>query len=286
MLIISLTMSWMIFLTGQVTPGNPGMNESVMKAYHLRMDGKVDQAKEMLEGILNKDSNNAMAWYELARLRLYMFTGQEGVSLDDIGNAIAKATELEPDNVIYSYYQSLTCFFKAFMAMQMQQQDQVKPLISETCRAFDRVLSLKPDYCEAGLYLVDIYGMLPKDMGGDSLKALEYAEHLEQENPYYGAKARAHLLPEEADRVSFWKGFLAKDTKNPDLLMETGIACLLKDDPATAETYFREAMKTDPSKNYLVLDMARYHIYKVMQNRDFKHTGENQNDPVHALSLL
>jgi hypothetical protein len=43
-------------------PGN-----DVMAAFHLRMNGKVDQARTLLEEILKKVSTNAMAYFELSR---------------------------------------------------------------------------------------------------------------------------------------------------------------------------------------------------------------------------
>lgn len=260
-----------ILLSGSCTSKPAGTDKEVLNAFHLRMNGKVDQAKALLESAITKDSNNAMAFYELARLKHYMFVGGGNVKIEDIISSINKAVLLEPKNVTYSYYKAIACFLNAFMAMQ-KQQDQVKPRISETCKAFEQVLMLKPDYHEALLYLVEIYGMLPKDMGGDSLKGIMYAEKLVKMNAYYGAKAKAALLADDADRVSYWENYLAKDKKNPDLIMETGIACLLKGDPSGAERYFNQAMKIDTSKNYLILDLARYPMYKVMQNQELAKT--------------
>lgn len=271
-LIVLSVLAQMILLPGFSSSGATGTDEAVLKAYHLRMDGKGDQAKALLESLIAKDSNDAMAYYELARLKQYMLIGGGSVKVEEVISSIDKAVKLDPENVIFSYYRAITCFFHAFMAMQGQQQDQVQPRISETCKAFDKVLALKPDYHEAMLYLVEIYGLLPRDMGGDSIKAVIYAEKLGKMDPYFGAKAKAVLLPENADRSKYWEGFLARDRKNPELLMESGIACLTKDDPAGAERYFEDAITADPAKNYLTLDLARYHIYKAMQNRELAKT--------------
>jgi len=242
-------------------------DKEVLKAFELRMNGKVDQAQAMLETILAKDSTNAMAHYEMARLKHYMLTGGGGTKIDDILTSINKAVTYDPENVTYAYYKAIASFLNAFMAMQTEQAD-VKSYVEETCKQFEKVLSLKPDYFEASLYLVEIYGMLPKDMGGDSLKAVAYAEKLGKMNGYFGAKAEAALAPEGADLVKFWEDLLAKDDKNPELCMEAGRAYLYKDDPVKAEEYFDKAIKSDPSKNILLLDLARYHMYQVMQNKD------------------
>jgi tetratricopeptide (TPR) repeat protein len=200
-----------------------------------------------------------------------MLTGGGGVKIDDILTSINKAITYDPKNVTYAYFKAITSFLNAFMAMQTGQGD-VKSNIAQTCADFEKVLTLKPDYYEASLYLVEIYGMLPQDMGGDSVKAASYADKLAKEDSYFGAKAKAALAPENADMVKFWKDLLAKDGKNPELLTEVGRACLYADDLINAENYFNEAIKSDPSKSILLLDLARYHMYKVMEDKDLAGT--------------
>jgi tetratricopeptide (TPR) repeat protein len=116
------------------------------------------------------------------------------------------------------------------------------------------------------LYLVEIYGLLPRDMGGDSVKAAAYAEKLKTLNGYFSAKAKAILSPEGNDLVKYWDDLLVLNGREPDFLMEAGKACLYAENPEKAEQYFNEAIQADPSKNILILDLARYHIYKVMQD--------------------
>jgi tetratricopeptide (TPR) repeat protein len=246
-------------------------DKQVLKAYELRMNGKVDQAKALLETILAEDSTNAMAHYEMARLKHYMLTGGGGIKIDDILASVNKAVILDPKNATYAYYKAIASFLNAFMAMETGQGD-VKNNVAKTCADFEKVLALKPDYYEASLYLVEIYGMLPKDMGGDSAKALIYADKLGKMDGYFGAKAKAALAPESEDLVKFWADLLSKDKRNADLCMEIGRAYIYKDDLANAEKYFDDAIKSDPSKNVLILDLARYHMYTVMQNKDLADT--------------
>ena len=257
--------------TGSCSIAGNNADKGVQKAYELRMNGKTDQAKALLEDIIAKDSTNAMAHYELARIKHYMFVGGGNAKIGDIIYSIDKACAIDPNNVIYAYYKAVAYFLNAFSSMQ-HEQEKVKGHISETCLEFEKVLKLKPDYHEAMLYLVEIYGMLPKEMGGDSLKGIAYAEKLARMNSYFGAKAKAALAPESTDLVRFWENLLASDKKNPELLMEAGKACLVKDDPQKAEKYFNEVRTFDPAKNVLMLDLARYHIMKVMQNKDLAKT--------------
>ncbi len=259
------------FLSASTFAGNKPDKE-VLKAFDLRMNGKVDEAKVLLEQILTKDSTNAMAHYEMARIKHYMLVGGGGTKIDDIVNSIDKAVQFDPKNVTYAYYCGIAKFLKSFIAMQTGQQDQIKNNIAETCKQFEKVLTLKPDYCEPMLYLVEIYGMLPPDMGGDSLKAQAWAAKLAKTDSYFGARAKADLLPESADREKFWKDQIALKGRTPNLLSQAGIACLFKDDPENAEKYFNEAIKSDPKENIRILDLGRYHMMQAMQNKDLAGT--------------
>ena len=257
--------------TGSDVDGT-GPDKEVLKAFELRMGGKVDEAKLLLESVLKKDSTNAMAHFEMARLKHYLLTGGGGIKIDDILVSINKAAAYDPQNVTYAYYKAIVHFLNAFMAMQTG-TNEVKKNIDLTCIQFKKVLTMKPDYHEAALYLVEIYGMLPKDMGGDSIKALEYAAGLEAKSKYFGSRARAVLVAKGTDMVKFWLERVNKDSKNADLLTELGKAYLNNDDLVNAEKYFNEAIKSDPSKNFLILNLARYHMMVVMQNKDLANTN-------------
>jgi len=253
--------------TGSCSVKGSETEKVAKKAFELRMNGKVDEAKSLLNEILTNDSTNAMAWYELARLKHYMLVGGSEVKISDIVTPINTASNLEPENVTYAYYKAIASFLNAFMSMQMG-QGEVKNIITETCDHFEKVLTLKPDYHEARMYLVEIYGLLPPEMGGDSAKAQAQAEKLIAADPYFGTKAKAALASEGTDIIKLWEDLIAFDSQNANLYMEAGKACLFKEDPKAAEINFDIAIKYDPAKSILILDLARYHIMKVMQNKD------------------
>ena len=246
--------------------------KEVKKAFELRMSGKVDEAKALLESVLAKDSTVAMAHYEMARLKHYMMVGSGEMNIDGTFASASKAVTYDPENVTYAYFKAITGFMKAFMAMHTGDQGAIKNNISETCILLENVLALKPDYCEPMLYLVEIYGMLPAEMGGDSLKALAWAGKLAATDKYFGARAKAALTPEGNSMVKFWEDQIILNGRTPELLRQAGIACLFEDKPEQAEKYFEEAMKSDPSKNTGMLDLGRYHMMKVMQNRELAAT--------------
>ncbi len=253
-------------VTSCMSDDSAGRRE-VQKAYESRLNGHADEALGILNTLLSKDSTLALAHYELARTKWYMLTGGGDVRIDDILASLDKSVAYDPGNVGYAFTRATATFLKAFISMQ-RQSEQVAQDIAATGRAYEDVLKLRPDHRQAMLYLVEIYGMLPPDMGGDSLKGAHYAAELAKLDDYYGAKARLDLSPEGTDPLAFWTDYATTHEKNAAVLSELGKACLFTDKPEEAEKYFTEAMALDPSRNILLLDIARYHLMQVMRNKE------------------
>jgi len=238
-------------------------DNSVKEAFELRINGKTDQAKELLLTIIKEDSTNAAAQFELARTLNYInIMGSEEAS-----QALKLALKYDPENVVYAYYNARTCFLKAYIAMEREGEN-VNNLINDVCNEYVKVLELKPDYPEALMYLVEIYGMLPENMGGDKIKAEEYAQKLQKLDTFYGAKARLILMPEGTDIVEYWNNYIAKNGEDCLSLKELGVAHLFNDDIDGAKESFTKAVALDKSQNIRLLDLSRFHQMKVMQNRD------------------
>ena len=252
----------------------PKLDKEVQQAYELRMNGKADEAKAILEQVIAEDSTNAAALYELARTEHHIGLGNIPEllgGLEDIQQTIEKAVENDPDNVIYSFYKGYVCFTRAYASLKFEQPD-AKERFKEVISAYESVLSLKPDYYEAMLYLVEIL-RIPEDMGGDPSKAEAYARQLEEMDEVYGAKARELLLPDDADRLEFWQKVLENNQDNADVLEQLGKAYLYQDKVEQGVKYLEEAMKTDPEKEILLLDLARYHIMTVQRDERLKDTA-------------
>ena len=243
----------------------------VMKAYDVRMEGKVDEAKAFLDTVVVKFPDNAMAHYEMARIKEYMMIGGGDAKLEDVKESIDLAVEKDSLNVAYAYYKSVVYFLDAYMTLQMGQDD-VKEKVSKACEQFENVLILKPDYHEARLTLVEIYGLLPPDMGGDPQKATDHADKLAEMDHYFGAKAKSILAPDDMDHVIYWEDLLKGYKEDPRFFMEAGKACLYAEDPAKAEDLFNQAIALDASFNILLLDLSRYHMYMVMQDQELMET--------------
>lgn len=246
---------------GLLSCKGPEVDKTVIEAYELRMNGKADEAKAMLEQVISDEPDNALAHYELARTKYHIMLSalkELEITLEDMRQSIDKAIENDPDNVIYPFFAARVAFFPAYMALQ-RNQPEAKEKVAKLCSIYESVLKLKPDYHEAMLHLVEIYGLLPEDMGGDKAKAEEYAQKLEEMNEIFGAKARAILLPDEADIVDYWQKVLEKQEGNAEVFKDLGRAYFLKDRAEEGTKCFEEAVQIDPEQNVLILDLARYY---------------------------
>jgi len=240
----------------------------ISEAYALRMSGKADKAEELLLEILKKDSTNALANFELARTKHHVFLGGTQFSSEEWGKVMSnlqQAVRYAPDNETYAFYYAYSCFFNAFISMMREESD-VNENITRACDAFQAVLDRHPACYAAQLYLVDIYGSLPENMGGNKEKASSIAADLDKKDKVFGAMARAKLLGDTSDFVLYWQN-AGKDVGTcAQVLEETGRAYLLKSDTENGTKYFEEAMKADASKNYLYMQLARYHLMATQQD--------------------
>ena len=240
----------------------------VSDAYELRISGKAEKAEELLIELLKKDSTNAFAWFELARTKHHLFLGGTQFSAaewEEVVNSLQQATRRAPDNKIIAFYYAYSSFFDAYISMMMQNPDAGENIAS-AIDAFQSVLNLDPDCHEAQLYLVDIYGYLPEDMGGNKEKAGVSASDLNDKNKVWGAMANARLMPDNADFVLYWKNVEKEAGIDAQVLEELGRAYLLKSDTENGTKYFKDAISTDMTRRYLYMHLVRYHLLSSQQN--------------------
>jgi len=243
-------------------------NEKVFKAYELRVNGHADSAKVILEELLSVDSTNALAWYELCRTTQHLGMANPRAikeSLDEALRCIDLAVENDPDNAWYLSYKGGIETLHFYLAIQMGNENAVEYLekVEET---YNSVFQIDPSYSENKLTLVEFFGGLPSEMGGDLEKAEKYATQLEDTDLVAGAKAQELLMSEDADYVSFWKGIVDKVPENADALQALGRVYLFMEEIDNASKFYQKAINLDPSKNVLYLDLGRFYLMMAMQN--------------------
>lgn len=259
----------MVCLTAFTYGEKPSANYQnvAMEAYNLRMQGKVDQATTLLEQAISNNPTNAAAHYELARIQLLRALSGKG-EISDARQPADKAAELDPKNVSYAFYAGHVGFFQAYFASMTGGQP--KEHFARATGAFESALTLEPDYHNARLCLIELYSQAPEETGGDKSKAERHAKQLEAMDEVFGAKARSMLLAEEVDKVDYWRKMLKKHQRNADVLEELGKAYLRADKVDEAVSCFEKAIKINPEKSFLFLDLSIYHTFRAMRAGDDK----------------
>ena len=246
-------------------------DETIQKAYELRMNGKADEALVILEGTLSEDSTNALAWYELARTKHHMGLGNPQTfieNLSDLEATIEKATLSDPANPIFTFYQGYVCCLRWYLSIMMESEKSVENLALVE-KTFNKVLSLKPNYHEARLYLVEILGNLPDSLGGDKEKAEKLIEQMEKDDVIYAARAKELIMAWDADRVAFWEEIPDNYQENAEVLAGLGKAYMYMNSIDECQSYFNQAVEADPEKDILYLDLARYLIMNSREENGF-----------------
>ena len=254
------------------------VDKTAVKAYELRMQGKVDEAKRLLDQAISENPDNACAHYELARIQLHVALGTGNVAemISMISNAqksIDKATALEPQNIIYHLFAGHVYYLQAYYGLMTGNKS--KEQFDKVIGAYETVLNIRPDYPQVALYLVELHSQFPEDAGGNASEAERYAKHLDEKDNVLAAKARSILLPQEIDKVEYWQDVLKKNKGNADVLEELAKAYLGAGKVGDAVSYFEKAIEIDPEKAYLFLDLSIYYSFQGMQAQGNKELLES-----------
>jgi hypothetical protein len=253
-LIILLLIQGNSFLFNLNAQVNEAENE-ILQAYELRISGKTDEARELLLAVLEKDSTNAMANFEMART----------LPDDQRGEYYEKATLYDPDNPMYEFYKANHQMLGAYVAMMKNNQEEAGYKVKECCNTLKHVLEIYPDCKESMLFLVDLYGSLPEDMGGNKEEAKKYVENLKNTDPFYAAQGELILSAGEINAVEFWQDYIEKNGESQEVMIKLGKEELMNDEIEKATECFQKIMAEDPTQKQLYLHIARAHLYRAMR---------------------
>lgn len=256
-------------------PKEAGAEESVepeerataVQAYELRMAGKVDEAKVLLEGIISENPENAAAHYELARTLYHMALGRprelENL-MDRAQQSVERATQSGGGNATHHVFAGHIAFIRGYSHMMHGTGNEAaaRAEFVKARGAYESALELEPGYREASLYLVELHASLPENMGSEKAVAERYAKQLEDIDPISGAKANSMLT--ELD-PAFWEDLQKSHAGDADVLEELGKAYLREGQVDDAVACFEKAVDVDPEKAYLFLDLSIYHTFRAMR---------------------
>ncbi len=258
-----------------------GKPDIATRAFELRLAGKVGQARKLLEKAVKENPENARAQFELARDCFYMMMGprvagpgqRKAISkaldrnLKQARTAIMQAIKIEPDNPRYRYWAGKIYSYTAIDQSHSLLGNIFLPRNSKIAiQNYAKAVELKPDFHQARLELMGCYDRLPKNCGGDKAKAQQQARILQESDPVYGALARCEIQPRKTrkEKIEIWEKVLAKEPDNPDACL--GLARELLRDGDMSEDDMKKclqcidkALKLDPSKGEILLDLAQHY---------------------------
>ena len=266
--LVPMGIFFVLIFAGVTSCSGQKTNDKVSEAYELRINGHADSAKVLLEQITTENPNHAMAWFELCRTARQLGLANPRTikaSLDDALKYINLAVDNDPANAWYLSYKGGIETLHFYLGMQTGDEN-AAGYLEKLEKTYNSVFQIDPSYYENKLTLVEFFGGLPAEMGGDSEKAEKYAKELEGSDLVYGAKAREILMPEDADYIEFWKGITEKVPENADAQQALGRAYLFMENIDEAKKQYQKAIDLDPSKSTLYLDLGRYYFMMAMQN--------------------
>jgi tetratricopeptide (TPR) repeat protein len=145
-------------------------------------------------------------------------------------------------------------------------KDNPAEYLAKVEETYNTVYELDPSFSENKLTLVEFFGGLPEEVGGNREKAEKYAQQLENADVISAAKAKEILLSEDADFEKFWVEIVKDNPGNADAVQALGRIFLFNENIEEARKQYLKAMELDPSKNDLYIDLARYYMMMAMQN--------------------
>ncbi|MCP4783472.1 MAG: hypothetical protein GY903_08410 [Fuerstiella sp.] len=228
-----------------------------MKAYRMRMDGKVDEAKLALEQELSKNPRNAAAWCELARLE-FQRNGKTH-ELDSAQKAIEQAVNLAPDNARYHRWAGRIAVYNGILKVHRKNRPEMVKQFKKATSAAEQAVTLDPDDHEARMLLVSLYGNNPPELGGDQGRATHHVETLERRSPIDGAVARCEfsMKNEPEKKLALWNDLAKKFGKDPRVHENLARQHAWGGNVKNATIHTNNVLTLDPTRSHILLDLAR-----------------------------
>ena len=239
----------------------------IYHAYELRMDGKADSAKILLDQILEEDSTNALAWFEVTRTIQHLGNADMRKMVENQEQAlysINQAIKFDPGNWYYHSYKGSIEALNMYISLNMGKEN-VGEEIQLMENTYLKALELNPEAYEIKLQLVEIFYGLPAEMGGNPQKAKLYADELQNSDGVFGALGNEILMPEDADYIAYWENILEKYPENEQVKESLGTTHLYSGNVEEAGKYYGEVIDGNPKKVRLYLNLGRYYMMQIMQ---------------------
>ena len=268
LLVIFLMLTGLVFLSFYATSCTGSYaGDQVMDAYEVRINGHADSAINLLTDVIANDPENAMAYYELSRAKTHVMLGGGNYKIDEIIVNATNASQLDPDNFAYAFFEAHSRFLGVYIDVMMGKEDVIDKL-DATLASFERALDI--DECNASLLvtLAEINSMIPPEMGGSRDEAIKYAGKLGECDPVEALRAYSFILPEDGSLLSYWLDAYETYDASPLISEELGWAYLLDGDVENGTKYIEEAISLKSDNTVLYLNLGRAIMINAMETKN------------------
>jgi len=246
-----------MMLTGMMAWGTwPVQAETgVREAFDLRMEGRTDEAIRVLEADFAAEPGGSLAFYEMARVRLYLLDFSACLA------AIDRAVALDPDNPRYLFLAGFAATYGVIDAAHHQDQEKMKEMGRRAIRDMEEAVKADPDLHEARFLLVQQLTNMAPELGLDTSGKEDQIRILEEKDPIWGAKARGLELDKEA-RLAQWETLLAEHEDEARAWYEAADSFIDLADLDRASECLDRAIALDPYHFYLLLRLSNAYAMK------------------------
>lgn len=261
------------FTAGLLSSFAQGSKTIANEAFLLRMEGKADSAKAILKNHLESVPCDALAWFELSRTLDHIRLGnpQQAFENEEVLKCLDQAMKCEPQNGLYTYSRGVQETLNLYIALMMEKSnEEIIASLKKAEKLFSKAIELDKKYIIGKVTMVELYGQLPKEMGGDKDRASKLAEEVMNIDAFWGNKAQSMLLEEGSDEVQFWIKAQEEIGENPLLYEALGKSYLHQNDVDQAIINFEKAIKLEKSLLCLELELGRYYMMQIMMNYEKK----------------
>ena len=228
------------------------INQVVLDAYEIRMNGNAEKAADMLKKYIEKDSSNAMVYFEYARALCHLspeqieFNRAERKTINHTDtvkrmqalDAIDRAIKLDPWNY---YYQSLEGNILESLKDKYSREEK-RVQYEQMNYVMEKSFEIKPSVeLATGLFYYYAYKSM-NDSVKASQKGEKYMEYLKEnktEDKYIDFKNSGGKL----SRFDYYWQLLASDSLNVDILKILGSICFEQDSVEQGIECYEKALK-------------------------------------------
>jgi tetratricopeptide (TPR) repeat protein len=234
-------------------PGFAGSGDVAEQAFQLRIQGKTDQAIQLLQEDLAVHPDKASTLFELARTQFYLMKFEEAE--DTIGRAVLASADLAP----YHYFAGMTAAYSLIDAAHKGDENRMKECGGRIISELETAVKIDPENHQARGLLVQQLLVMEPDQGRDEALAEEHARVLEAQDPVWGAKARSNLV-DEKQKKELWTSIMADHGDNAQACYEAGEAFIDLGDLDSATDCINKAIQLDPERTQILLRLANAYV--------------------------